>query len=374
MPDRRRVLFVLPSLGGGGAERAVVILLRHLNRNGFEPHLALLDSTGPYLNELPDDLTVHHLGVRHVRYAIPPLVRLMRRLRPQAAVSSLVELNMAMAAAVALMREHPKLFLREDTSVSRQFNSQFLRPPRRLFQRLYTRADKVICVADYVLNDLADNFHIPRSKLVRIYNPVDVERVRQMAAEASNPYADAPDIGARPRFVAVGRLAKVKGFDILLEAMARARRELPQAELVILGEGPLEAELKRQAQALGLGQAVRFLGFQANPYPYMKHASVCVLSSRYEGLPLVLLEALALGLPVVAADCPGGVREAVAGCPTARLVPSEDAAALAGAMVSVFQAASAAQSKSNVGCASADAPLARFRAQRIAQEYERLLS
>lgn len=373
MPNRRRILFLLPSLRGGGAERAVVILLRHLDRSRFEPHLALLDSTGPYLNELPDDLTVHHLGARRVRYAIPSLIRLMRRLRPQAVVSSLVELNMAAAAAVALMRERPRLFLREDTSVSRQFKSQtgsqLFHPPRRLFQRLYARAEKVICVADYVLNDLAENLQIPRSKLARIYNPVDVERVRQLAAAVNNPYVD-----ARPRFVAVGRLAKVKGFDILLEAMALARRDLPQAELMILGEGPLEAELKRQAQALGLGHAVRFLGFQTNPYPYMKHASVCVLSSRYEGLPLVLLEALALGLPVVAADCPGGVREAVDGFPHARIAPPENAAALAGAMTAAYQTASVGQSQSNIDCASADAPLARFRAERIAQEYERLLS
>lgn len=373
MPERRRVLFVLPSLRGGGAERAVVILLRHLDRSRFEPHLALLESAGPYLNELPDDLTVHHLGVRRVRYAIPALVRLMRWLRPQAAVSSLIELNMAMAAAVALLPHGPKLFLREDTSVSWQFSAQCrdnaLRPPRWLFRRLYAQAERVICVADYVLNDLTENLGLSRAKLARIYNPVEIERVQRMAAEAGNPYPD-----ARPRFIAVGRLAKVKGFDILLEAMALARRELSQAELIILGEGPIEAELKRQAQKLGIGHAVRFGGFQANPYGYMKHASVCVLSSRYEGLPLVLLEALALGLPVVAADCPGGVREAVAGCSHVSLAPAENPTGLAGAMVSTYQAAAAAPPQSNLYCASANAPLTRFRAELISQEYERLLS
>lgn len=362
MSTRRRVLFVLPSLRGGGAERTVVILLRLLDRSRFEPHLALLDSVGSYLNELPKDMEVHHLGVRRVRYAVPSLVWLMRRLRPQVAVSSLIELNLAMAAAAAFLPQGPKLLLREDTSVGAQFGSNRRGPKRWLYQHLYARADQIICVADYVLNDLAANFHIPREKLLRIYNPVEIDRVRQMAAEKGNPYPN-----SNPRFVAVGRLAKVKGFDILLEAMAQARRELPLAELVILGEGPLEAELKRQARQLGLNDAVHFPGFQPNPYGHMKHADVFVLSSRYEGLPLVLLEALALGLPVVAADCPGGVREAVAGCPSARLAAPQDATALAEAMISTYN------SKSGLNNGSVREMLARFEAGQIVRAYEQLL-
>ncbi|MGH9344583.1 MAG: glycosyltransferase [Terriglobia bacterium] len=363
MAERRRILFVLPSLRGGGAERAVVILLRHLDRSQFEPHLALLDSVGPYLKELPEDLEVHHLGVRRVRYAVPALAWLMRSLRPQVAVSSLIELNLAMAAATALLPRGTKLLLREDTSVSAQFDGFALGPKRWLYRHLYARADRIICVADNVLNDLAANFGIPREKLLRIYNPVEIERVRQMAAEKGNPYPN-----SNPRFVAVGRLARVKGFDILLEAMALARRELPLAELVILGEGPLESELKRQARQLSLAATAHFLGFQQNPYGCMKHADVFVMSSRYEGLPLVLLEALALGLPVAAADCPGGIREVIAGCPIARLSPPEDAAALADAMVSLYK------SKPGLNNGSAEQALARFTAAEVVQQYERLLS
>ncbi|MGH9350553.1 MAG: glycosyltransferase [Terriglobia bacterium] len=362
MAERRRVLFVLPSLRGGGAERAVVILLRGLDRSRFEPHLALLDSVGPYLKELPEDLEVHHLGVRRVRYAVPALVWLMRKLRPRVAVSSLIELNMAMVIATAFLPRGPKLLLREDTSVGSQFGGRALRPKRWLYRHLCARADRIICVADYVLNDLAVNFRIPCEKLLRIYNPVEIERVRRMAAGQGNPYPN-----SNPRFVAAGRLAEVKGIDILLEAMALVRRELPLAELVILGEGPLESELKQQARQLGLDSAAHFLGFQPNPYGYMKHADVFVLSSRYEGLPLVLLEALALGLPVIAADCPGGIREVLAGCPMGRLAPPQDAAALAEAMVSAYK------SKSGLNYESVEETLARFRAGQVVQEYERLL-
>ncbi|MGH9378437.1 MAG: glycosyltransferase [Terriglobia bacterium] len=363
MADRRRVLFVLPSLRGGGAERAVVILLRGLDRSRFEPHLALLDSVGPYLEELPEDLEVHHLRVRRVRYAVPALFWLMRKLRPKVAVSSLIELNMAMVAATALLPRGPKLLLREDIFVGAQFNGRALVAKRWLYRHLCGRADRIICVADYVLNDLAANFAIPREKLLRIYNPVEIERVRRMACEQGNPYQN-----SNPRFVAVGRLAKQKGIDILLEAMALARQQLPLAELIILGEGPLELELRRQVIQLRLDGAVHFLGFQPNPYGYMKHADVFVLASRYEGLPLVLLEALALGAPVIAADCPGGVKEALAGCPVGRLVPPQDAAALAEAMVSVYNA------KSGLNYGSIEETLGRFSAGQVVQEYERLLS
>lgn len=360
---RRRVLFVLPSLRGGGAERAVVILLRGLDRSRFEPHLALLDSVGPYLEELPKDLEVHHLRVRRVRYAVPVLVRLMRKLRPKVAVSSLIELNLAMVVATTFLPRGPKLFLREDTCVGAQFAGRGFAAKRWLYRRLCARADGIICVADYVLNDLAENFGIPREKLLRIYNPIEIERVRQMADKQGNPYPN-----SNPRFVAVGRLAKVKGFDILLEAMALARQKLPLAELIILGEGPLELELKRQTRQLRLDHAAHFFGFQPNPYGYMKHADVFVLPSRYEGLPLVLLEALALGAPVAAADCPGGVKEAIAGCPMCRLVPPQDAAALAEAMVSAYN------SKSSLSYGSVEETLSRFSAGQVVQEYERLLS
>lgn len=352
----------MPSLRGGGAERAVVILLRHLDAGRFEPHLALLEAAGPYLQELPPGLELHDLRVRRVRYALPALIRLLRKLRPTAVVSSLIELNMAMAASAAVCPS--KLLLREDTLVGEQLGGRAV--GRALCRLFYARADSVICVADYILEDLAANFGVPRKKLARIYNPVDVARVRQMAADG-NPYLD-----SRPRFIAAGRLERVKGFDVLLPAMALVRRELPAAELIILGAGSLESDLKEQARQLGITGSAQFMGFQANPYKFMKFADVFVLASRYEGLPLVLLEAMALGLPLAATNCPGGVQEFLAKHPMAREAPPEDAPALARAMMESYRA-SRPRLPGAAPSPEFDAAIAPFEAGRIARAYEQLL-
>jgi len=138
---------------------------------------------------------------------------------------------------------------------------------------------------------------------------------------------------------------------------------------VILGEGPLEGQLKQQAAALGVTDAVSFAGFQTNPWPYVKHADLFVLSSRYEGLPNALLEALALGVPVVATDCPGGVREIQESAGQISLVPPESPSALADAMVAALHRERDARS----GREERQESLGRFDTQKVVEEYARLL-
>ncbi len=365
--ERKRVLFLLPSLAGGGAERAVVMLLRHMNRARFDPHLALAEATGPYLSELPKDLAVHDLKTRRVRYSGPGFLRLIWKLRPHVVVSSLPELNMATVLGKAFMPRGTRLLLVEQIAVGAHLADSRKHPGiwRWLYRHLYTRADKVICVADYVLADMEERCGIPRQKLLRIYNPVDVERVRRLAEKPCPACSD-----SHPHFVAVGRLVAQKGIDILLRAMVEVRARIPAAELTLVGEGPLKSELEKQAQQLGLGQAAHFAGFQSNPYPYIKRADVFALSSRYEGLPLALLEALAVGTPVVATDCPGGIREVLADCSMGWLVPPLDAARLAEAMISAWHSNWKARAQPE----EVEKVLERFRVERIVREYESVIS
>jgi glycosyltransferase involved in cell wall biosynthesis len=136
--------------------------------------------------------------------------------------------------------------------------------------------------------------------------------------------------------MAMGRLQREKAYDVLLRAFSSVLKTFPQAQLAILGEGPLETQLKKQAVELGVDHAVSFAGFQKNPWPYVKHADLFVLASRFEGLPNALLEALALGVPVVATDCPGGVLEIRRSAREIVLVPPEDDAALAAGIVAAL--------------------------------------
>lgn len=365
--ERKRVLFVLPSLAGGGAERAVVLLLRHMNRARFDLHLALVEATGPYLSELPNDLAVHDLKTRRVRYSGLGLVRLIWKLRPHVVISSLPELNMATALGKAFMPRGTRLLLVEQIAVGAHLTDSRKHPGiwRWLYRHLYARADQVICVADYVLADLEERCGIPRQKLLRIYNPVDVERVRRLAEEPCHASSV-----SHPHFVAVGRLVAQKGIDILLRAMADVRARIPSAELTLVGEGPLKSELEEQVQQLGLSRGIHFAGFQSNPYPYIKRADVFVLSSRYEGLPLALLEALAVGTPVVATDCPGGVREVLADCPMGWLAPPLDPAQLAEAMISAWHFSLKVRAQAE----GVEKVLGRFRVEQIAREYESVIS
>ena len=363
--QRRKVLFLIPSLEGGGAERVFSMLLRHLDRSRFEPHLAVLQAEGAYLRDIPQDVVVHNLNISRVRYALPRVVRLVWKVRPRTLLSTLRHLNLALILAKPFLPRGTRLLVREAAIVSTVLREERTHPRlwAWLYRHLYGRADAVVCLSDSMVEDLVVNFSLPREKLVRIYNPVDIERVRQLGGVGENPYAS-----AGPHLVAAGRLCRQKGFDVLLEAMPTVLKNLPGAQLAILGEGPLQSDLTEQAQRLGLNDKVRFLGFQQNPWPWLKHADLFVLPSRYEGLPNALLEALALGTPVVASDCPGGIRE-VQNCDGGiAVVPMEDPDALALAIITVGR-----RSGFSAGRETTDHRiLNRFDLQQIVGEYSKL--
>jgi glycosyltransferase involved in cell wall biosynthesis len=211
-----------------------------------------------------------------------------------------------------------------------------------------------------MVTDMETNFGLQRDKMVRIYNPVDVKKVRAEGARAANPFA-----GSGPHIVAAGRLSRQKGFDILLEAMPAVLAAVPSARLMVLGEGPLRQALEEQSRALQLNGSVSFPGFQRNPWAYVQHAVAFVLPSRYEGMPNAMMEALALGTPVVATNCPGAVAEIAAMTTEITMVPADDPRALAAAIISVCNAG-----KSKRG--GPQKSLAMFDVQQVVEEYSRI--
>jgi len=335
IPSRKKILFLAPSFaaGVGGAERVITILLRHLDHSRFECHLALVGEGRAFLEDIPGDVTVHHLGVSRMRYCVPAIVKLSRQIEPDTILSTVVFLNAMLMLARPFLSGRPRILLRE-ASLPSAFLAQVARNPRILkwmYRRLYPKADQIICLCDAGIDDMVEHLGISRNKLVRIYNPVDVEMVRRQAEGSESPYT-----GPGPHVMAMGRLQREKAYDVLLRAFSSVLKAFPQAQLAILGEGPLEAQLKEQAAELGGDHAVAFPGFQKNPWPYVKHADLFVLASRFEGLPNALLEALALGTPIVATDCPGGVREIQKSVAEIILVPPEDHVALAAGIIATL--------------------------------------
>ena len=302
----KKVLLILPSLRGGGAERVMVTLLKYLDRNKFDLHLALISKEGPYLAEVPDDVPVYDLEAKRVRYAFIPMLKLIRKLKPEVVISTLGHLNLSLIMLKWLMPTGTRLFVRQTNIISESLKlSSFPVFWRFVYSLLYKRADCIICQSDYMKDDLVSNLGVPEDKIVRVYNPVDIKLIRKRANSGENPFFRT----SSTNLIAVGRLNRVKGYDRLLNSMPDLLKLIPNAKLWIIGEGELEEELKEQCNKLGLNEKVRFVGFQENPYVWMKYADLFVLSSYHEGLPNVLLEAIACNCPVVVLDHPGGTRE-----------------------------------------------------------------
>jgi len=289
----------------------MITLLCHLDRARFQLALGVVDSReAVYRPEVPTDVEFIDLGCTHVRYAVPKIVRLIWQRRPDVVFSTLGHLNLALAMLRPLLPNGVRYIGRESCVVSETLNGYS--HPRLwgwAYRRFYARFDVVVCQSVDMRDDLIGHFAFPPGKTVIIHNPVNIERIRRLAAEVISTDYEPPasDSDAAPHLVAAGRLSRQKGFDLLIEALALCHGRRPR--LTLLGEGPLRPALEQLAQQRGVADRVRFAGFQKNPYPFLVQADAFVLSSRYEGLPNVVLEALACGTSVIATPAPGGVAE-----------------------------------------------------------------
>lgn len=325
---RRPVLFVLPTLGGGAA-RVVITILRHLDRTRFEPHLVVLYTFYGFWfrSEVPDDVVMHVLDVKRARNAMPMLVRIIWRVRPAVLVATQGYINFLLLLAKPFLPSC-KLVIREVIGERYMEHNRYRDLLYRCYLRLVRRADRIVTQTEAVASRLTAEIAPRPGQVQCLHNPVDVERMAAAAQVAVSPFA-----GPGPHVLAMGRLTHQKGFDLLLEAMAGVRAAGVPAHLTIVGVGELEAALKAQAAQLGIADLVDLVGFQDAPERFFAHADVFVLSSRYEGMPNVALEALACGLPIVAFDCPHGVSEIVRDGVNGRLLPVEDVSALTAALV-----------------------------------------
>src|SRR6266516_2027504 len=311
-----RILFAIPSMLLGGSERVMLNLVRHIDPEHFEPHVMVLDQGGVWLENVPPHVRVHELGVWRSRRAVLPFARLCRKIRPQAVLSTSAHLNAAVVAARPLLPMGTSLLTREGADLtSPQVACGRLR--KFVYKQAYRGADLVICQSDYMMENLIRQFGLARNKVVRIYNPVDIDSISALAESEPNPFSD-----AGPNLVAAGRLSYEKGFDLLLRCMPILRQAIPSISVTLVGDGPDLAALKAAQQELRLESCVRFVGIRHNPYPFLKHGELLVLPSRTEALPNVVLEAIALGTPVVATNCTPALSEI--SCCTPRLRVSKD--------------------------------------------------
>ncbi len=318
---RTRCLFVLPSLRGGGAERVMTTLLQHLDVTKFDLHLAVIQNSGPNTAQIPQHVTVHDLHASRVARSLVPLVRTIRRLGPDVVFSTMFHMNMATALTRPAWPRGVRCVLRETNLTDHASHSTwFPRLRRAIYRQMYRQADTVVCQTPYMRADLQRAFRLPSSQLVVIPNPVDFS-----AIESAIDQQHCPLETAGPNIVALGRLRPVKGTERLLQAFPRLLKRHPAARLWLLGDGPCEAELRRQASSLGIERHVHFAGYQQNPYAWLSAADLMAVSSHVESSSNAILEAVACGCPTVALQHPGGTHDMLAGLGLSdRFVPHLD--------------------------------------------------
>jgi glycosyltransferase involved in cell wall biosynthesis len=329
----KKISVVLHDLRGGGAERMMLRIAKGMGDRGRNVDLVLVKAQGEFVRDIPNTVRVVDLGSPSVASAIPSMVRYLRNEAPSAILTALTHMNVAVTAARWLARSKARLVLSERNQIS--LKAADVRPWR---QRLvyagvrfaYPLADAVTAVSKGVANDVLTFARVKPQNVQVIYNPAFGD---DLIARSQEPldhpwFAD----GEPPVVLAVGRLHHQKGFDVLLDAFATVVTRKP-CRLIVLGEGGQREALEQQAQRLGIAEQVQFTGFVKNPYAYMHHAALFVLSSRWEGLPGALIEAMACGCAVVATDCPSGPAEIIENSTQGAIVPVEDPKALAAAML-----------------------------------------
>lgn len=316
-------MLLIPHLGGGGAEQVIALLAQGLSQTKYEVHLGLMTQATVEPDAVEDWVTVHPLGARRVRSAAFRLLALIWRLKPDVILSGIAHLNFLVLLLKPLLPRHVRILIRQNSTASRSLAHDDL-PfyTRFLYRQLYRRADRIICQSRAMASDLVALAGLDEQAMAVLPNPLDMNGIHAAL--------DAPSCwpGRGPNLLAIGRLAPEKGFDLLLEAMAGVIEEFPTARLTLLGVGPQEGPLKGLCHKLGLAHAVIFAGYQRRPYGYFSGATVFVLSSRHEGMPNALLEALVGGLPVVATPASGGIEDLLAGKPKCWLASQISAPAL----------------------------------------------
>jgi glycosyltransferase involved in cell wall biosynthesis len=313
----------------------MLLFAEELHALGHRVDLILVKAEGAYQNLLPAGVRVFDLGCRRTICALPAVVRYLRLEHPQAIYSTIPHANLLTLIAAKISRQSTKVIVRESnvpiTALSLSVVSKIV---SKLSPLAYTWADAIIAVSEGVAHELTSLNPKLGPKIKVLPTPVVSSRLDELAGELP-AHAWLGDSRV-PFILAAGRLHPQKDFATLLRAFTRVR-STTDVRLIILGEGKERRFLESLAEELGITDSISMPGFVENPFPYLKQARTFVLSSRYEGMPNVLIQAMAFGTPVVATDCPGGAAEILRRGDWGVVVPVGDCLALSQAILSSLQ-------------------------------------
>ena len=330
-PNRPDIAVFLPSLSAGGAQRVMLTTATGLAERGYSVDLVVGNLSGQFESEIPESVSVIDLGARKLPKLsavgnLRPVREYLMNREPRVFISSMNHVNVVALVAWKTASTDSRIIVTEHNDPrALKRGSMKNRIVYSIASLVYPWSNSIVGVSDGVVGRLSDEVGIPEHELTRIYNPVvTADLIAESKQPCDHPWTD-DDV---PVLLNVGRLTEQKNQDLLLRSFAtlRSRRD---ARLIIVGKGERESELLALAEKLGVEEHVAIINWIDNLYALMANADTFVLSSRYEGLPTVLIEALACGCPVVSTDCPSGPREIIGEDEYGTLVTEFEPSALA---------------------------------------------
>jgi len=331
--EKKKIAIFMPSLFGAGGQRSMLNLAHGIADKGYKVDLVLATMEGEFLSDVRESVNLVDLKASRALTSLPALISYLRNEQPDAILSVFGYVNIVAIWAWRLASVSTKLFVNEQNTVSQETGnaSNFRqRMTPGLMKRFYPMADGIIVVSNGVRDDMAEVTNIPREDITVIYNPsvMAAEVLEKTKAPLDHPWFK-PD--QPPVLIAIGRLEQQKDYPTMIKAFAKVRKKRP-ARLLILGEGRDRTSLENLINEYSLEEDVSLPGFVSNPYAYLSRANLFVLSSRWEGLPTVLIEALCCGTKAVSTDCPSGPKEILKDGKYGQLTPVGDVDALAAAI------------------------------------------
>ncbi len=369
--EKYRILYVVQKMGAGGEEVMILDHISHLDRNKFQPYLAVVSNQGDLLNKLPADIKFYYIenesdAKKNFIYKqlikIAKLSKIIKSVKPHIVFSALFDASLFTRLVRMIYRDKFIFISREPHNHLKDLKESFsfkniLRA--KLLPFAFSGSDVIVTVSQGSMKEISACYGIPKTKFSVIYNSIDLNHIIALAALPNNSISL-----QHPALISLGRLVYRKGFQNLIKAL----KLLPDTHLYLIGKGDYEASLSALAAETGLYNRVHFLGYLENPYNILRQAEVFVFPSLWEGFGNVIIEAMACGVPVVATRCPHGPEEIIIDGVNGVLVPVADGDSLASAISGLLADEAGRKRLAAAGRSRAED----FRVEKQVKEYERL--
>ncbi|HPD82919.1 MAG: glycosyltransferase [Alphaproteobacteria bacterium] len=303
----KKIMFVLPALSAGGAERVLITLMNEIDRKRFIPEFIALRKNGPLKKLIADDITIHHIGsYKHIICSLIPLLKKINNEKPDVIVTTMAHTNFLILIIKPFLQKKARIIIREAITPSFILEThKFGWLVKILYKILYPTSNLVISPSQRIIDEFKHLLHINTKHYKLLYNPVDTNQTRSSLIPT---FQNTEERKNTVLFICAGRLHQQKGFDQLIESLPLFHCDYDW-HLTILGNGSERKNLDNLIKKHHLDNKITFKGYTKTPWPEIASADCFLLPSRYEGLPNVVLESLSVGTPVIATDSSGGIKE-----------------------------------------------------------------